>query len=84
MPDDNTPIAMLTVGQLKAVIGGLLAKAAEPRIVHGIAGLCQIAHCGKTKANEIMKSGIINAAIIRPGRNMAIDADKAMELLRGA
>ncbi|WP_411898525.1 DUF3853 family protein [Elizabethkingia bruuniana] len=52
------------------------------KCVYGISGLAKLFNCGRTKAGEIKKSGVIDAAIIQDGKKLIIDADKALELKR--
>lgn len=81
----NTPIAMLTVDQLRQVIFDHpdLMKKSEPkerRYVYGIAGLAELFQCSIPTANRIKASGAIDSAITQIGRKIMIDADLAVEL----
>lgn len=54
----------------------------KKKYVYGIKGLADLLKCGKTKAQEIKSSGLIDQAISQIGKKIIIDADKAIELLR--
>ncbi|BBQ09297.1 DUF3853 family protein [Elizabethkingia anophelis] len=54
----------------------------QKKYVYGIPGLAKLLDCGRTKAQEIKNSGVIDAAIIQNGKKIVIDADKALELLK--
>lgn len=77
---NDTPIAMLTVGQLKEVLFGSDTKDKTKNYVHGIAGIQSIFNCSRATANRIKSSGKINAAINQVGRKIMIDADLAIQL----
>lgn len=47
---------------------------------YGIDGIARILGCGKTKAQEIKKSGILDQAVIHAGRKIKIHKEKALEL----
>jgi len=83
--DNNTPIAMLTVGQLKEVLGTPQPKVidttnSDKNYVYGIIGIAKIFGCSIPTANRIKKSGKIDKAITQIGRVIVCDADLAMEL----
>lgn len=50
--------------------------------VYGLDGLARLLGCGKTKAQEIKNSGILNDAIIQNGKKLIINADLALKLLK--
>ena len=83
---NDTPIAMLTVGQLKEV---LVATETQPqpatikeakKYVYGIRGIAGLFNCSMPTANRIKASGKINGAIVQIGRKIIVDADLAIEL----
>lgn len=91
----ETPLWQLTVGEFRAIVTEVVEKRLseavgritaqkneEPEYVYGIQGLCQIFHCGSSKANRIKQSGKIDEAIIQDGRKIMIDKAKALELYK--
>lgn len=86
--NENTPIAMLTVGQLKEVLGNTKV---EPKIidtvntdkkyVYGIAGIARLFNCSIPTANRIKKSGRIDKAIKQIGRKIVVDSELALQLV---
>lgn len=83
--DNNTPIAMLTVGQLKDVLGDVEKKEVEVKekyknYVYGLAGIAKLFDCSIPTAARIKASGKIDAAIKQIGRKIIVDADLALEL----
>ena len=86
MFDNNTPIAVLTVGQLKEILG-LQQKPQifdttnpDKRYAYGIAGIAKIFDCSIPTANRIKSSGKIDKAITQIGRKIIVDIDLALEL----
>lgn len=83
---NDTPVVMLTVGQLKNIIEALATEQKpEPvkkdkRYVYGIAGIANLFDCSLTTANRIKQSGKIDKAIKQIGRKIIVDADLALEL----
>lgn len=83
--DNNTPIAMLTVGQLKDVLGSVDKKEVEVKekyknYVYGITGIARLFNCSTPTAARIKASGKIDSAIKQIGRKIIVDADLALEL----
>ncbi len=83
----DTPIAMLTVGQLKEALGTTIAtpaprqeQRAEKRYVYGIRGIAHLFNCSMPTANRIKASGKIDGAIKQISRKIVVDADLALEL----
>ncbi len=83
---NDTPIAMLSAGQLKEVLG---TAEVHPRpipvkevkkYVYGIRGIAGLFNCSMPTANRIKASGRIDGAITQIGRKIIIDADRALEL----
>lgn len=84
----NTRIIDLTVGELMSLLNDSAKKNALPdkpekRMVYGIAGIAQLFNCSMTTANRIKASGKINRAISQCGRMITIDANLALELMKG-
>lgn len=83
--NDNTPIAALTVADLKALIAGLNEeKPKQPetktaRYVYGLQGIRDIFGCSHATAQRY-KNTFLRDAIIQNGRKIVIDVDKAMTL----
>lgn len=85
--DDSTPIAMLTVGQLKKVletpnteVKASIADKPEKQYVYGIAGIARLFGCSIPTANRIKASGKIDKALKQIGRKIVVDAELALEL----
>lgn len=88
---DDTPIAMLTVGQLREVLFpkallDLIEKQQiieEERIpkryVHGVVGIKQLFNCSYPTAHKL-KETILKPAIKQQGRVIVVDADLAIKL----
>ena len=83
---DDTPIAMLTVGQLREYLkittpAPLTEQSPkETKYVYGIAGIARLFGCSLPTAHRIKKSGRIDGAIKQVGRKIITDADLALEL----
>ena len=85
---DDTPIAMLTVGQLKEVLGNTKTEVTildtvntETKYVYGIAGIARLFNCSIPTANRIKKSGRIDKAIKQIGRKIVVDSELALQLV---
>jgi hypothetical protein len=82
--DSNTPIALLTVGQLKELLGAPQKEdeiqSVGKRYVYGIRGIGGLFNCSIPTASRIKASGKIDAAIKQIGRKIVVDADLALEL----
>lgn len=83
---NETPIAMLTVGQLREVLKSgedkpiqLTQLNPERRYVYGLAGIRRLFNCGVVTASKY-KNGVIKDAVMQFGRKIVVDADKALEL----
>jgi len=83
--DNNTPIAMLTVGQLKEILGEpqpliIDTTKMDRKFVYGIVGIAKLFGCSIPTANRIKKSGKIDKAVTQVGRKIVVDAELALEL----
>ena len=83
--DNSTPIAMLTVGQLKEILGTPQPKVidttnSDRKFVYGIVGIAKLFGCSIPTANRIKASGKIDKAITQIGRKIVVDAELALEL----
>lgn len=84
---DDTPIAILTVGQLKEVLSmGIptqvtVQEAPKKNLVFGYQGLATVLGKSVGWAGKLIRSGRIAEAVTQEGRTIIIDADKALELL---
>lgn len=87
IPAADTRLADLSLGELLAALRTQTqpepAQAAAPAREYGIEGIRRIFHCGKTQANRIKQSGVIDDAIIQVGKLIIIDTNKALELWKG-
>ena len=83
--DDTTPIAALTVADLKALITGLptdkprQTEQKTSRYVYGLQVIRDIFGCSHATAQRY-KNTFLRDAIIQNGRKIVIDVDKAMLL----
>ena len=81
---DNTPIAMLTVKQLKEV---LFSEKPEEKpeektgrkYVYGLRGIRQLFNVSHVTAQRY-KDGILKDACYQQGRKIIVDVEKALEL----
>jgi hypothetical protein len=83
--NNETPVAMLTAGELKQVLKDVQPEQAieekkEKRVVYGIPGIAKIFDCSIPTAQRIKSSGKIDRAITQPGRKIIVDANLAVEL----
>ncbi len=87
---NDTPIAMLTVGQLKEF---LETHEGQPQLqpapiaptkqyVYGQKGVAELFGCSVPTASRILASGKIADAVSKIGRTIVVDADKALELTK--
>lgn len=84
---DETPIAMLNVGQLKEILTTYTQPSSSPqpillnekRYVYGLRGIRELFSICHTTAQRY-KSGILAPAIIQNGRKIIVDAELAMQL----
>lgn len=54
----------------------------QKHYVYGLQGLADLLGCSKSTAFRIKKSGVIDVAISQIGKNIIIDADLAIDLLK--
>ena len=89
--ENTTPIAALTVGDLKELLRELNinpnAAASRPaqgngkRYVYGLKGIQSLFHCSHLTAQRY-KDGFLAPACIQNGRKIIVDADMAMDLFK--
>lgn len=83
--DDTTPIAALTVADLKDLLGGILttpgpaAPASAGNLVYGLRGIQRLFGVSH-KTAQYYKDHVINDAVRQNGRTIVVDADLALEL----
>lgn len=82
----DTPIAMLTVGQLQEVLGLSAERKQDPvredkprEYVYGLAGIRKLFSVSHPTAQRY-KDTIIAGAVRQNGRTIIVDVDKALEL----
>lgn len=89
--DDNTPVSMLTVGQLRRALFPDLEKAgvksgeqatAVKRYVYGLAGIRGLFGVSIPTAHRL-KETVLKEAISQQGRVIVCDVEKAMKLFHG-
>ena len=83
--DDTTPIAALTVADVKDLFRGLL-KTAEPvkpatsgNLVYGLRGIQRLFGVSH-KTAQYYKDHVIKDAVRQNGRTIVVDAERALEL----
>lgn len=83
MINKETPLAMLTIGQLDEFLDAKFKanqKTTSPKkYVYGLEGICSLFNCRLNKAQEL-KKGVIRDAVIQHGRKIMVDVEKALEL----
>lgn len=81
----ETPIAMLTVGQLMELLNSekkqetVSMPETSKRLVYGLRGIRNLFGVSHTTAQRY-KDTIIKDAVLQNGRKIVVDADKALEL----
>lgn len=85
---NDTPVAMLTVGQLREALGiqsvdtesVMSAEKGKPKqYVYGLAGIRKLFNVSHPTAQKY-KDGILRDAVSQRGRVIVVDVEKAMEL----
>ncbi len=86
--DEDTPLACLTVADLKNVIlsindkGGNDAKYnRDVRYIYGLKGICDLFKCSAPTAIKY-KETVIKEAVIQNGKKIMVDADLAIQLFK--
>ncbi len=83
----DTPIAMLTVGQLQEVLGLSSEQKPQPvsdepkRYVYGLAGIKALFNVSHATAQRY-KNTFLHEAISQQGKIIVTDVEKAMELFK--
>lgn len=86
--NDQTPIVMLTVGQLKELLLGLPKEEpvqndyTERKYVFGLKGIRDEFNVSHTTAHKY-KNTILKDAVIQNGRKIIVDVEKARLLFAG-
>lgn len=92
--NDETPVSMLTVGQLKKALFGDIEKekarqetnekaAPTKRYVYGLAGIRTLLNVSTPTAHRL-KNTILKEAVSQQGRIIVTDVEKAMELFHAS
>ena len=88
--DDETPIVMLTVGQLNALINEKVEVdskqesfdgSGEESYVHGLSGIRRLFNVSHATAQRY-KNTILKEAVMQNGRKIIVDRNKAIELFK--
>lgn len=82
--NDSTPIAMLTVGQLRIALQGDSKEQSTPvpiaqKYVYGIKGIMTLFSVCRPIAQKY-KDTFLQPAIMQNGRKIIVDVEKAMQL----
>lgn len=87
---ENTPIAIMTAGQLRDFLGLSVPKKEQPqeqpqqqgkRLVYGLAGIQQLFNVSHVTAQRY-KDSFLAPAISQQGRKIVVDADEAIRLFK--
>lgn len=86
----DKPLFSMTGAEIIELFSAILPIQQKPQTsdytkenyVYGLSGLASLLKCGKTKALEIKKSGIIDDAIIQNGKKIIFKSDRVLELLK--
>lgn len=84
---DNTPVTMLTAGQLREFLGLSAPKAESApqqpttgtRLVYGLAGIQRLFNVSHVTAQRY-KNTFLAPAVSQQGRKIIVDAEKAIKL----
>ena len=86
--NDETPIAMLNVGQLRVALGinETPSETSQPekeqkQYVYGLAGIRQLFNVSHATAQRY-KDTIINKAVMQQGRKIIVDKEEAVKLFK--
>lgn len=88
--NDNTRLIDLTVGELKTILGKLVADAISEHegvdnsqeYVYGLRGICELFGCSKNTAIRL-KEEVIKKAVYQDGRRILTDPVMAKKLFNG-
>lgn len=83
----DTPLAMLTIGQLSSFLGLDAPEEKERSLevkngrsyVYGLKGIQELFHVSHSTA-QIYKDGILKEAVYQSGRKIVVDVEKAIKL----
>lgn len=83
---EDTPLAMLTVGELKEVIASAMPRQeierkpdTTPNYIYGLAGIKELFGVSHATAQKL-KNTVLAPAVKQYGRKIVVDAKMAMEL----
>ena len=85
---ENTPVAMLTVGQLRDFLGLSEPREVkedqqqpkqERRLLYGLSGIRNLFNVSHTTAQRY-KNTFLSEAVIQQGRKIIVDKEKALKL----
>ena len=83
---ENTPLAMLTVGQFKEIIISAMPRQevetkldASPNYIYGLAGIRELFGVSHATAQKL-KNTILAPAVMQCGRKIIVDTRMAVEL----
>ncbi len=85
----DTPLAMLTIGQLSSYLGldGGRANAKEDvsvrSYVYGLRGIQELFNVSHSTA-QIYKDGILRDVVYQSGRKIVVDVEKAIQLFNSS
>lgn len=85
--NSDTPLVMVTIGQLKSYLGLETKGGKIPNnkpgkyYVYGLKGIQDLFHVSHSTA-QIYKDGILKDAIYQTGRKIVVDVEKAIELFK--
>lgn len=86
----DKPLFSMTGAEIIELFSLIMAIEHKPAVqdftkekhVYGLIGLATLLGCGKTKAQSIKNSGILDDAIIQNGKKLIINAELALKLLK--
>ncbi|MDR6404575.1 MULTISPECIES: DUF3853 family protein [Chryseobacterium] len=84
------PLFSMTGAEIIELFSSIIPVEIKPEIqdytsekhLYGLDGLAKLLGVGKTKAQQLKNSGILDAAITQNGKTIIIDKDLALKLLK--
>lgn len=82
----NKPIMMMTGREFLELFNVIKEEKeihdfTKKELVYGLDGLAELLGCGKSKAQQVKNSGVLDKAIVQDGKKIIIDKAKALEIL---